>query len=93
LGVSGVKIDTRILKTREGNYVWEDDNPSGHGFLVNSVGDDVPDKWLEENGLVEPEKPAEPEPKEDAKAPATKPIAAKQTPPSANKMQGPKSNK
>lgn len=71
-----MKIDTRILVTRANKYVWEDDNPSGHGFVVYPVGAEVSDAWLEENGLVDAD---EPEPKAPAK-PTTKQAA-----PAANK--------
>ena len=57
-----MKIDTEILRTREGKFVWADDNPSGYGFLEHPVGRDVPDSWLEANGLIDPESEPEPEP-------------------------------
>jgi len=87
-----MKIDVDILRTRNNEIVWADDNPSGHGFLVHSAGSEVSDEWLEKNGLAEPEPAPEPvpvEPKPDPK----KPAAAKQTAAAANKMQSPKSDK
>lgn len=82
-----MKIDVDILRTRDNQIVWADDNPSGHGFLVYAAGSDVPDEWLEKNGLAEPE--PTPEPKPDPK----KPAATKQTAPPANKSQAPKADK
>jgi hypothetical protein len=76
-----MKIEVDILRTRDGNIVWADDNPSGHGFLVHAAGSDVPDEWLEKNGLVEADKPA---PK----------ASAKQVPAAANKaVKGPSADK
>lgn len=83
-----MKIDTDILRTREGKLVWADDNPSGYGTQVHRAGKDVSEEWLLRNGLIEPE----PEP-EAPKAPA-KTAAAKQSPKSADKnVKGPGADK
>lgn len=83
-----MKIDTEIIRTHEGEYVWADDNPSGRGFLHHPVGADVADSWLEQNGLVgaEPEAPApEPEPKA--------PVAKKAAQPANKAVKAPEADK
>lgn len=73
-----MKIDTEIIRTLDGKFVWADDNPSGRGFLAHAVNSDVADSWLEKHGLIEPEKKPVPpkkvaEPKKTA-APVNKAV-------------------
>lgn len=82
-----MKIETDIVRTRAGEIVWADDNPSGYGIQVHRAGKEVSDSWLLKNGLIdpepEPEVPKEKEP-EAPKVPA-KTAAAKQSPKPADK--------
>lgn len=87
-----MKIEVDILRNRDGDLVWADDNPSGYGVIVFGAGKDVSDRWLTDNGLLsedEPE-PVVTEPKEPAKKAAAKKVAPK---PADKQVSGPTNNK
>lgn len=66
-----MKIDTDILRNRDGELVWADDNPSGYGVVVYGAGKEVSDDWLKAKGLAG----EDPEPEPEKKAPAKKAVA------------------
>ena len=91
-----MKIDTDILRTREGKIVWADDNPSGYGTQIHRAGKEVSDEWLLRNGLIDPEPEPEAPKERELEAPKTpaKTAAAKQSPKSADKnVKGPGADK
>lgn len=84
-----MRIETDIVRTRKGEIVWADDNPSGYGIQVYRAGKEVSETFLLKHGLIEPEEKEPEAPKTPAKT-----AAAKQSPKLVDKaVKGPAADK